>query len=104
MASVAARAGLLRACCRRAGSLYPRTTLVRHAPAAARDFARAVSTLGVTSVRGGAHPWQRVGALQCGAARGLASSALPEHVVVCMPALSPTMTQGTIVSWSVDIG
>lgn len=32
------------------------------------------------------------------------STDLPDHVVVNMPALSPTMTQGTLMSWAVEIG
>eukprot|EP00039_Didymoeca_costata_P001756 m.54824 g.54824 ORF g.54824 m.54824 type:complete len:202 (-) comp10953_c0_seq3:6485-7090(-) len=32
------------------------------------------------------------------------STDLPEHIVVKMPALSPTMTHGTILDWNVKIG
>jgi len=32
------------------------------------------------------------------------STALPEHTVLLMPALSPTMTQGNIASWVKKIG
>ena len=36
-------------------------------------------------------------------ARGF-SSALPDHTVLLMPALSPTMTQGNIASWLKKVG
>ena len=29
---------------------------------------------------------------------------LPEHIVVEMPALSPTMEEGTLVNWNVAVG
>mmetsp|Transcript_95 Transcript_95/g.215 ORF Transcript_95/g.215 Transcript_95/m.215 type:complete len:195 (+) Transcript_95:30-614(+) len=32
------------------------------------------------------------------------SADLPDHIVVGMPALSPTMTQGTLASWAVNVG
>lgn len=113
MATCVARAALVRACCRRSGSappsalLHARATLVRRgAPTAVRALACGVSARAASATRGGAqHPWQRVsGALQGAGTRGYASAALPDHVVVAMPALSPTMTQGTIVSWSVSVG
>lgn len=31
-------------------------------------------------------------------------SNLPEHVVLPMPALSPTMTEGNIAAWQVNVG
>ena len=37
-------------------------------------------------------------------ARSWSSDALPEHVIVPMPALSPTMTRGGIASWHVQVG
>lgn len=37
-------------------------------------------------------------------ARGYASKSWPEHTVIDMPALSPTMTQGNIVKWHKAVG
>lgn len=38
------------------------------------------------------------------AARRFCSSSLPEHIELTMPALSPTMEQGTIAEWKVNVG
>ena len=36
--------------------------------------------------------------------KGRTFSSLPEHMVITFPALSPTMTEGTISSWEKKVG
>ncbi|ODV95998.1 hypothetical protein PACTADRAFT_2300 [Pachysolen tannophilus NRRL Y-2460] len=65
----------------------------------------------LTSMRIGARPafhfsrqLPRFQGLALNLARTYAGKSFPDHVVIKMPALSPTMTQGSLLSWSKKVG